>query len=153
MKYVVVAFLLAFVCLAACESKQQASEDENCVKPGSPMKMAPMAIAMRTMHAQSVQIKTAIDQGKTPTVPVAEQFWKVEPTDSTVLTEDFFERAKLWETAWNNLRLAPTADKHDAMLNTCMNCHQEYCVGPMKKISKVYINPDNNTYKKKKAHD
>lgn len=129
--------------MASCDNKKVVSEKE-CVKPEVVvgLKRAPMAISMRQMFDQMMATKHTMERGSfiADSLP-SEAFWVLTPTDSAVLVPDFFERASRWEAVKNRLATQTKADtaSFNAVVTSCISCHQEYCVGPIKKIKKLYF--------------
>ena len=141
---IIIALLLsgAFF-MAACDNKI-VEQEQQCAKPEMVvgLKRAPMAVSMRQMYDQMLAAKRTLERGTfvSDSLP-KEAFWTLTPTDSTVLVSDFFERANAWEITKNKLMAHPKVDTtmYNAVISSCISCHQEYCVGPIKKIKKLYF--------------
>jgi hypothetical protein len=144
-----VLFVLAIACTsdkrAETQSQETASADtlsndssSNCVNPNS-TNVAPMALGMRAMFEQMKMIRAEIEKGNGLQ---AGQFKMVDfinatPTDTTLLTDEFFIRAGQFKRAFNDL-VQPggnARDRYNAVLDACVNCHLENCPGPVKKIN------------------
>lgn len=121
--------------LAACENPDETIMDPNQTKP--------MALMMRTMvkNAQGmrdqVQKGEVLDSLKHPFI----KFYLVEPTDPNVLVPVFFENARLFQQAYLDLFRHPQEQKkyYNLMVGKCINCHESYCTGPLKRIRKLLI--------------
>lgn len=104
----------------------------------------PMALMMRQMADNAQKMKELIEQNKAVT---AEQFpfirfHLVEPTDPDVLQPQFFENARQLQLAHKALISAPAGKQRElytAYINQCINCHQIYCSGPLKRIRKLVL--------------
>jgi hypothetical protein len=142
--------VLLFVCLMACSKKQPpekvvtgAKEDstESCTNPYAD-NMAPMAQDMRAMYEQMVQIRSRIESGELPVVSSSKRidFINSQPTDSTVLTDEFFMMAGRFQRNFNELAAAEGADikeRYNTVVESCIGCHMHACPGPLKKIRKL----------------
>lgn len=145
--------LLLFVFVLACTSdKKPTVADEtaavdslaikdsmdNCVNPNSTT-VAPMALGMRAMFEQMKMIRAEIEKGNGLQ---AGQFKMVDfinatPTDTTLLTDEFYIRAGQFKRTFNEM-MQPGGNakqRYNAVLDACVNCHLENCPGPVKKIN------------------
>lgn len=124
----------------------QASKDsaEACTPIKDPNNPKPMALMMRQMATDADSIRAGILQGIIPDslkYPFL-RFYLVEPTDPGVLEPQFFENARLYQEAYRSLM---KTDRHEminaynATIAACINCHQRYCSGPLKRINKLPI--------------
>lgn len=130
----------------AAETKDTAAAGAQCITPiKDPNNPKPMAMMMRTMADEAQRMKDLIIAGKTVTkeqFPFI-RFYLVEPTDTSVLQPQFFENARLFQAAYNEL---VNHDKdqqkyYTAYIGKCVSCHESYCSGPLKRIRKLFINP------------
>ncbi len=159
-------FLLAvvFICVYACSensgsSKQQAQipqqkgEDtlgaiETIKDPNNPK---PMALAMRQMVSNAQQMKELIEKGQKLNVAKFPfiRFYLVEPTDPSILEPQFYENARLFQETYTALFKHPEQQEkyYNVVINSCVNCHQSYCSGPLKRIKKLYIENKNPSLK------
>jgi cytochrome c553 len=153
--YSVITLIVVLAVVQACVNQQtnQAEQTlvqadttnaDNCIKTiTDPNNTKPMALNMRHMAAQADSIKTKLKNGlkidslSHPFVP----FYLSEPTDPTVLEPKFFDNAKLYRAAYVNL-MSTNGDQvqaYNAMIGACINCHQSYCSGPLKRIRKLTL--------------
>jgi hypothetical protein len=103
----------------------------------------PMALMMRLMAANADSMRSqilrgeALDSANYPFI----KFYLVEPTDPNVLEPQFFENARLFQTAYKDLFEHPKEQKkyYNLMINSCVKCHESYCSGPLKRINKFPI--------------
>ncbi len=105
----------------------------------------PMALMMRMLVKNADEMKSklqtgeVIDESKYPLI----RFWLVEPTDPDVLEPQFFENARLFSETYKKLFLAKNNKEqikaYNAVIGMCINCHQSYCSGPLKRIRKLPI--------------
>lgn len=120
---------------SSCENPDETIMDPNVTKP--------MALMMRTMvkNAQfmrdQIQKGEVLDSLKHPFI----KFYLVEPTDPNVLEPAFFENARLFQQSYLDLFRHPQEQKqyYNLMVGKCINCHESYCSGPLKRIRKLLI--------------
>jgi hypothetical protein len=159
MKYSTIVFLtsLMIVLLFACSENTQTkqvltssdSASEDCSNGSEtimdPNGAKPMALMMRTMVQNATMMREQIIQSeqldslKYPFI----RFYLVEPTDPNVLQPVFYENARLFQDAYAELFNHPEAQSkyYNAMVGKCINCHEMYCSGPLKRIRKLLITP------------
>lgn len=102
-----------------------------------------MALNMRYMAAQADSIKILLLKGNrvdSVSFPFV-KFYLSEPTDPNVLEPKFFENAKIYRDAYFALMNESNnqVKAYNAMIGACINCHQSYCSGPLKRIRKLPI--------------
>jgi hypothetical protein len=101
------------------------------------------AQAMRAMADQAEAMRAWIvsDSSTRPARPAWAKmpFEAQRPTDTTVLVEEFFEKAKAYHEAHRLVGQQPTAQNFDALVARCIACHQSHCPGPLKRINRLMI--------------
>lgn len=144
-------FPAAVLLMAACnnspEAKTIAEEPKDsaaCAKPVNPNGESELALLMRDMAATTQSIKDSMEKkGVLPVYP--EKFGKIffaTKTDSTIDKELFNGLA---DGYLRNLKyFYGAADKekttaYNAMVNSCVACHENFCGGPLKRIRKLII--------------
>ncbi|MFN7313050.1 MAG: hypothetical protein ACK5UI_06165 [Bacteroidota bacterium] len=161
-KLVVVLLLFGFVLIYACSNtsnstvtgldtlkhqQHQTSLDtaEDCAKPTKyPNQDKPMALMMRQMADNAQKMKDKLEKGEQITgeeFPFI-RFHLVEPTDPNVLQPQFYENARLFQEAHKvliNGKKGEQKELYTAYINQCINCHQTYCSGPLKRIRKLTL--------------
>ncbi len=144
-------FLISLLVQACSNEPKPATkaEDEKsdsldaCATIKDPNQPKPMAFMMRQMAANSDSMKSKISRGEVldslqyPFI----RFYAVEPTDPNVLEPNFFEKARLFQSAYKALFQHPSEQKkyYNLMIQACVNCHENYCSGPLKRIRKLPI--------------
>lgn len=120
------------------------THDDNCSTTiMDPNNTKPMALNMRHMAAQADSIKSKLKNGMQvdslahPFIA----FYLSEPTDPNVLEPKFFDNAKLYREAYVTLMTTKgdQVQAYNAMIGACINCHQSYCSGPLKRIRKLTL--------------
>ena len=132
--------------MISCDGPKKPSSisyDENCSNPviKDPNEVKPMALMMRTManYCDSMKVKInageLVDSVQFPLMP----FWSAEPTDSSVLEDLFYNNAKDFAAAYRKM-MSDTKNQREnytAVINQCINCHNSYCSGPLRRIKKL----------------
>jgi len=114
-----------------------------CTPIKDPNNPKPMALMMRLMAANADSMRSQLLRGekldslKYPFI----KFYLVEPTDPNVLEPKFFDNARLFQESYKALFAHPNESKkyYNLMINACVNCHESYCSGPLKRIRKFPI--------------
>lgn len=131
--------LLLLGSLVACQTAEQEKAAE---KPATTSKIEdakPMALMMRAIYDQSRSMRTELEAGKNLDSSLYRfmEFHKLEPTDSTVLVEVFYAHNDKFKEAYENLLRSSDKPAYNAMLTACVNCHADFCPGPIKRINKL----------------
>jgi hypothetical protein len=121
----------------SCENPSETITDPNQTKP--------MALMMRTMVMNAQKMREKVQKGeildslKYPFI----KFSLVEPTDPGVLEPVFYENARFFQQSYLDLFRHPKeqAKYYNLMVGKCINCHERYCSGPLKRIRKLLIIP------------
>ncbi len=132
-------FLLLGLGLMACESVETTEKEVQPVTAGKVEEAKPMALMMRAIYEQSRSMRTELESGKNLDSALYRfmEFHKLEPTDSTVLVEVFYEHNEKFKEAYENLLRSSDKPAYNAMLTACVNCHADFCPGPIKRINKL----------------
>ncbi|MBX7204659.1 MAG: hypothetical protein K1X81_04505 [Bacteroidia bacterium] len=154
-RVIVLCIVTLFVLAAACTSEHKGEGEKTSLADSSSMEndsmssctnpysdnMKPMAVGMRAMYEQMVAIRAQIERGdelQTGQFKMVD-FIYAEPTDSSVLTDQFFMRAGQFKRRFNEL-VQPGGNvmgRFNLVLDACIQCHTENCPGPLKKIKKL----------------
>ena len=157
-KALALSLIIGFIMMIACNWNINYKLDSGSVTKASPSKQdsflndapikdpnnpKPMALAMRAMVASADSIKSMILKGESPDsndFPFI-RFFLAEPTDPQVLEPRFFENARLFQQSYKSLfrQKGNEAVYYNAMIGMCINCHQYYCNGPLRRIRKLRI--------------
>jgi thioredoxin-related protein len=148
-KLLIIIGLLTWIFVIACHdigTSKSADKNESCTKEETikdPNHPKPMALMMRTManYCDSMRLDLkadkTIDSLKYPLLP----FWKAEPTDSSNLVNLFYDNASQYEKAYRQLMSNTNNQKENYtnVINSCVNCHNSFCSGPLKRIRKLTL--------------
>jgi len=102
-----------------------------------------MALMMRQMVVNMDKMKSKLENGErvqAKDFPFL-RFYLVEPTDPNVLEPQFYENARLFQAAYQQIfeTKALQVTAYNAAIGKCINCHQSYCSGPIKRIKKLLV--------------
>ena len=103
-----------------------------------------LVLVMRQMYDDNMALKTRIQEGHVPE-SMPEEYNKIltaSATNPDELDQLYYAMAQVYLNDWEALTLADESDvleKYNNMVKTCVNCHQNYCMGPIPKIEKLYI--------------
>ncbi len=140
----------------ACSDKKQptataetvtsdSTSDAACDKETimDPNNAKPMALMMRQIATNADSMKQQIIRGErvdSIRYPFI-RFYLVEPTDPDVLEPQFYENARLFQEAYTDLfkHSQEQVKYHNLVIGKCINCHEHYCSGPLKRIRKLLI--------------
>jgi hypothetical protein len=156
-------FALCVIAWSACSDEQKKSNTEtttdttavtkseldsssSCAKPiltVDPNNTKPMALMMRQMVVNMDKMKSKLENGErvqAKDFPFL-RFYLVEPTDPNVLEPQFYENARLFQAAYQQIfeTKALQVTAYNAAIGKCINCHQSYCSGPIKRIKKLLV--------------
>jgi cytochrome c553 len=125
--------------LLACEPAEKEQTAEKPVATSKIEDAKPMALMMRAIYDQSRNMRGELEAGKNLDSSLYRfmEFHKLEPTDSTVLVEVFYEHNDKFREAYENLLRSSNKSAYNAMLTACVNCHADFCPGPIKRINKL----------------
>lgn len=132
-RIVIIPFLFLFALIQPSCNPDSAVTDQ---------KDAELALLMRKMFDETLEVKKSIVQGDTTVeLPRFEDIHTAIPTDPDVHEEGFYAFADAYLWAVDALDVADTAhaEHFNAVVDQCMHCHTEYCPGPKVRIKKLYI--------------
>lgn len=127
------------------QSSSKKEESENCTKKSvNPNGDSELALLMRNMRTSTQSLKEIIKQGKLPE-KFPEEFLKLHtaiPTDSTVKGPVFDALAQSYLNGLQQLYKSPSAElasNYNAVVDRCVDCHRQFCPGPIKAIKTLSI--------------
>ena len=140
----------------ACEEKNDRQIEKSCdsedveVSATNPNGDSELALLMRKMYRDADSIKQLIvnQEGSITNEFIAELelVHSAIPTDSTVKTPEFeaFNRLLINQAKELQKNSEDNVEEFNRLVNRCIDCHQSFCPGPIKKINKLrIINPIN----------
>jgi hypothetical protein len=122
----------------------QCKQEESARKDINPNGSSELALLMRSMFDDGMLVKADILEGKKATVECdyARIHTAVATQPEETVTPDFKTFAAAYEAAVGDLNNAPAGEQrgpYTHMVNTCIQCHQEFCTGPIRKIRKMEL--------------
>ena len=138
-------FLLMLVAASCTEqTKEEAIPTDVIVAPINPNGDSELALLMRDMFDNAMQIKEQVKNGEKPTFKVAfDEIHSATSTDPADAKSDRYAAfAQSFSSTLKTLENASADDldlKYNQFVGSCMNCHQAMCPGPMVRIKKLYL--------------
>lgn len=141
------AALIVIMCASACQTSTT-SENETIEVEADLKKrpdMSELAVLMRKMDKLTSDWRTAVIEADYSTVEIPDWLSKLhtaEATDPDEINDIYHSMADAWIEAVNQFKAASIPDKPGAfntLVTNCVNCHQQFCQGPIPKIKKLYV--------------
>lgn len=107
--------------------------------------MSPMAQLMEEMHANALAIKAKLEAGETEFGEFPESHLKLmeakmtDPTDRDMFFETQAKEFLAYEKAFYESKKGDKIEEYNAIINSCLTCHQQKCGGPIPRIKKLKI--------------
>ena len=103
----------------------------------------PMALMMRMMADNADSMRAQLLRGEhldASHYPFM-RFYAAEPTDTVVLKMQFYENARFFQEAYTDMLKTSSNQKqlYNVVIGKCVNCHEMYCNGPLKRIKKMFV--------------
>lgn len=144
-------FLLVLLCSCSDSAEKTYTDDSSaktCLQPDAinPNGTSELAALMRQMAEHTEQIKIKIGKEE-PLDAFPESFRKIHtatPTDSTVHNPIFNSFATHYISSLEKLYISAGTERtntFNAMVNSCISCHNAFCKGPVKRINKMFLFP------------
>jgi hypothetical protein len=123
-----------------CKQEEAPAQQKDINPNGS----AELALLMRSMFDDGMRMKADIMAGKKTT---SQQDYKrmhtataTQPEETT--TPEYKLFAAAYEAAMEDLNAAPAGEQrgpYTHVVNTCIQCHQQFCTGPIRRIRKMEL--------------
>jgi len=132
--------LLALISLiSSCANGEAAPKT-----PINPNGDSELALLMRKMYNESLKAKEALLAGEAPTLDceVARLHTASATEPDKVARPEYAGFATSFEVAVASMEKAPFGHRdeaYDQMVNSCIQCHQELCPGPIRRINKLRL--------------
>lgn len=139
-KYPSISLVIFLICLYSCQSK----ENKNVEIQKYPNQDAPLALLMREMFEDLDEIKQAVSKGQSIKAYVEkhQMLLSAEPTNPEVRSITFQVMGEAYLEGLRALESSPPEllnSNYQVVLSTCLACHQQYCLGPIKRINLLQI--------------
>ncbi|MBI3142872.1 MAG: hypothetical protein HYZ16_08595 [Bacteroidetes bacterium] len=107
-----------------------------------------LAAFMRHMDKSMAGVKKAMKLGQKPTAKLDfTSILTASPTKEGITEEpDYVSYAQVFLRHVEALNHTPAdsfAHQHNLVINSCIACHNSFCTGPIARIKKHLVNPDN----------
>lgn len=104
-----------------------------------------LAQIMRNLHAEGKQRKSKLSQGDVYTKESQNllRMLTATPTEAHMVGPAFEPMAKAFIAQYEEIARAATVEAqieaHNAMVQSCVACHSQFCQGPIPRIEQLYI--------------
>ena len=103
-----------------------------------------LALLMRDMYDDAMDMKLRLEQGRKPKVySFYDDMYTAEATEpEKVARDDYTVFSKAYQMSLEGIQRARIGDMHSAykgMVQSCMNCHNAMCPGPIDKIEHLLL--------------
>ena len=136
-KLIISALLLSMIYTLGCSKKQTAQVNPN----GD----SELAVLMREMFEDGMDVKEAIEKGKLPKSHVeVEKLLTAEATDpKQVAMPEYEAYARVYQANYQAMLDAETDQQREtaykSLVQTCISCHEATCPGPIVRIKKMEL--------------
>ena len=133
--------LLAGLALGLASCASDADTEKKQLNPNGDSELA---LLMRDMFDEGLAAKQALLDGKVPDIrcDVSRLHTASATEPEKVARPEYAVFARSYEDAVAALEAAPFGNRdeaYDHMVNTCVQCHEQLCPGPIRKINKLYL--------------
>ncbi len=125
------------------ESVQAVEQEEDWVP--DVYKTSELAELMRQMHADHMDVKHKIEQGETDLEKKGNYAFihnaqPTDPNDDTPLYHTYADAFLIADSVvYTSKTTSDYKDNFNSMVNACVACHQNFCMGPINKIELLRI--------------
>jgi hypothetical protein len=134
--------------LEQCGEPSETDKKENVatckIKPVNPNGDSELSLLMREMMRSADSMKTVIKSGNVPE-KFPDAFLKIhtaKPTDDDTKHASYDAFATNYIDNLQILCKSPKAESiknYNVVVNSCINCHNDHCPGPIKTIEKLFL--------------
>jgi hypothetical protein len=148
MKKIVVVLLVVAAIIFSCNGgdKKENKDSAAACKTNSlnPNGDSELAILMREFAAYTDSVKQDLLNNRTPRPKPANlsQILTAKKTDESIDKSVFTPLAQSYIASveyFYNAAPEEKTDMYNSMVNMCINCHKNFCGGPIKRIQKLFI--------------
>ncbi len=104
-----------------------------------------MTVYMRNLEMHAQHWRQQIAEGQPPSIPdrIADSMFVAKPTEGKIKDQTKFDGlAENFQFSAMMARSAQPGDEalnFNALVNSCIKCHQAFCPGPIKRIQKLKL--------------
>ena len=136
-------FFFSFTLLSCGQKNRQETMKKEIVNPNGDSELA---LAMRKSFDQTTEIKKSLENGELilpeDYIENLRYFHSAIPTDPEVKVDEFFGFVRAIEMAAGKLEKSSPGEQrqhYTRLVNTCIQCHQQFCPGPIRRINKLRL--------------
>jgi hypothetical protein len=145
-KNIVIAVLILITggFIISCGKNTKKTPETDQKKPLNPNGDSELAIVMRTMMQSGKTMKAEIEKGTaiSPYPAEIKTITTATPTDGMIEDRNVFNGLANYYLATLDsvyLEAADTKKQFNHLVKSCVDCHQNYCQGPIPAIQQLYI--------------
>jgi hypothetical protein len=142
MKRLAILLLVLLVVYACAENQVDKAESQKEMKMAE---FSELALLMKEIHEDAKKWKAELEAGERPTdsLKIYEKIVTSTPTKAEVKGPVFEGFASMYQARLDSLfyagELDMAKDAYNNLISSCVDCHGEYCPGPIPTIEKLYI--------------
>lgn len=142
MKRLAILLLVLLVIYACAENQVDKAESQKEMKMAE---FSELALLMKEIHEDAKKWKAELEAGERPTdsLKIYEKIVTSTPTKAEVKGPVFEGFASMYQARLDSLfyagELDMAKDAYNNLISSCVDCHGEYCPGPIPTIEKLYI--------------
>lgn len=127
----------------SCQGKDEEQKADENWEPDM-YQASDLVVVMRQMYDENIVLKESIAKGIVPKEVPAKyhEIRTATATNPDELNDLYYAMADVYLENYKVLTLADSAtavEKYNIVVSSCIGCHQNYCLGPIPKIEKLYI--------------
>jgi len=127
----------------SCQGTEEAPKTDENWEPDM-YQPSELVVVMRHMFDENIALKDSITKGIVPREVPAKyrEILTATATNPSELDEIYYAMANVYLENYSVLTQADSAtaiEKYNIVVQSCIGCHQNYCMGPIPKIEKLYI--------------
>ena len=143
--FITISFLLSLILIHACNNKEESAPGKKVRMRAGDVPMSELASMMRDMQELSEEIRQQIITGDTTNFPKLsfnlQEMKTAEATEPSMKDDPFNAYTDHFDMAFAEIYQNEISNKvaFNNMIESCLNCHQSFCSGPIKAINKLKI--------------
>lgn len=150
-KTLVIATFIGGSFLYSCSSETAKSEEscepktEKTSTSGKMYQPSELALLMRTMHQELIEVKDLVAAGAPLPDSVQLTYEKIKTAHKTKgmgQGPEFDAFSTIFLTRVDSLEKVQDIATYNSMVQSCLDCHNNYCPGPIPKIKKMKISEE-----------
>jgi len=142
MKRLAILLLVMLTVFACAENQEDKAESQKEMKMAE---FSELALLMKEIHEDAKKWKAELEAGEQPadSLKIYEKIVTSTPTKAEVKGPVFEGFAAMYQARLDSLfhagELDMAKDAYNNLISSCVDCHGQYCPGPIPTIEKLYI--------------